>query len=927
MSRACVAVLVVSLLLVAVLPGLAQQTSSANDAAIPTLVNFSGVLTDLEGKPLTGIVGVTFLLYKDQQGGAPLWMETQNIQPNKTGQYSVMLGATTADGLPSDLFVSGEARWLGVQVQGQEEQTRVMLLSVPYAMKAADAQTLGGLPASAFVLATPVMGSNTSAPQASSSAITNASAPPTSSDVTTTDGTVNALPLWTTATNIQNSIVTQTGTTAVNIAGKLNLPATGTATSTGGKNSEAHTFAASAYNSSTSAAVAQTFQLQAEPAGNDTSAPSGTLNMLFGSGTSTPAETGLKISNRGLITFATGQTFPGTGDGTITGITTASGSGLSGGGTSGALSLTIPSAGVTNTMLQNSSLTITAGSGLSGGGKTSLGGTSTLSIPSAGVTNSMLANPSLTLNANSAGGLTTPGAMSLGSTNTIGLKPCSANQVLEYSGSAWNCAAAATGTITGVTAGSGLSGGGTSGSVTLTNSGVLGLAAGSGISVGSGQTPTVANTGVLSLTAGTGISSTGGQSPTLTINPSVVPELGTANTFTGNQTVNGSVTASSLTTGAISGTTLYVVGNKNPTTTVQGAYVAWNVLTGGTGETDFINNEGLGGGAFAFMNTPNSGSPRSTLMFIDGTGEIGIGTTAPANQLDVHAQSDVNAINAVGFNAPSGSGLDGGGSVYGTGGTDDPTGCLFCLVGGPGVSAVGGADVSGMGGGGTGVQGYGGVGATYDGNGGTFQGGDSSAFGDGVNGVAGSGNAGSFIGDVEVTGTLSKAGGSFKIDHPLDPANKYLYHSFVESPDMMNIYNGNVVTDSSGLATVTLPDWFETLNKDYRYQLTVIGQFAQAIVAKKIENNEFQIRTSLPDVEVSWQITGIRQDPWANAHRIPVEQEKEARLKGFYIHSELYGAPPEKQIEWARHPQMMKKMKETRARQSAAAQKQAAPRN
>ena len=175
---------------------------------------------------------------------------------------------------------------------------------------------------------------------------------------------------------------------------------------------------------------------------------------------------------------------------------------------------------------------------------------------------------------------------------------------------------------------------------------------------------------------------------------------------------------------------------------------------------------------------------------------------------------------------------------------------------------------------------------------------------------AGSGLAATFSGNVFISGNLAKASGSFMIDHPLDPANKYLYHSFVESPDMMNVYNGNVVTDSSGLATVTLPDWFETLNKDFRYQLTVIGQFAQAIVAKKIERNQFQIRTSLPSVEVSWQITGIRQDPWANAHRIPVEQEKEARLKGFYIHPELYGAPAERQIEWARHPEMMKQMKE-----------------
>jgi hypothetical protein len=145
-------------------------------------------------------------------------------------------------------------------------------------------------------------------------------------------------------------------------------------------------------------------------------------------------------------------------------------------------------------------------------------------------------------------------------------------------------------------------------------------------------------------------------------------------------------------------------------------------------------------------------------------------------------------------------------------------------------------------------------------------------------------------------GTLSKHAGSFKIDHPLDPANKYLYHSFVESPDMMNVYNGNVTTDKRGYATVTLPDYFEALNRDFRYQLTVIGQFAQAIVATKIGNNRFVIRTNKPKVEVSWQVTGIRQDAYANAHRIPVEEDKPAGQQGHYLHPELFGQPETKSI-------------------------------
>lgn len=146
-------------------------------------------------------------------------------------------------------------------------------------------------------------------------------------------------------------------------------------------------------------------------------------------------------------------------------------------------------------------------------------------------------------------------------------------------------------------------------------------------------------------------------------------------------------------------------------------------------------------------------------------------------------------------------------------------------------------------------------------------------------------------GDVQVTGTLSKGGGSFKIDHPLDPANKYLYHSFVESPDMMNVYNGNITTGTNGEATVALPDYFEALNKDFRYQLTVMGEFAQAIVYRKIEDNRFVIKTDKPNIEVSWQVTGIRKDKFAEQNRIPNEVEKKGEEKGKYLYPSAYGLP------------------------------------
>ena len=154
-------------------------------------------------------------------------------------------------------------------------------------------------------------------------------------------------------------------------------------------------------------------------------------------------------------------------------------------------------------------------------------------------------------------------------------------------------------------------------------------------------------------------------------------------------------------------------------------------------------------------------------------------------------------------------------------------------------------------------------------------------------------DAGFFDGSVSITTDLFVAGSkNFKIDHPLDPANKYLIHSSVESSDRMNIYNGNIVTDGNGEATVSLPEWFEALNRDFRYHLTVIGQFAQAIVSAKVVNNRFAIKTDKPNIEVSWQITGVRQDAYARAHPMQVEREKTGPEKGTYTHPELYGLPP-----------------------------------
>ena len=734
MFRASVCV-VCLLMMCCVLP-MSAEPPAAN-GIVPPMVKFSGVLTDVNGKPMTGVVGVTFYLYKDSQGGSPLWMETQNVQSDNTGHYTVMLGSSSSQGLPSDLFVSGEARWMGVQAQGQAEQPRTVLLSVPYALKAADAETIGGLPPSAFMLAVPTSsGAAVDSTNGNLATSSTSSLAPSTSNVTTTGGTVNAIPLWTTKTNIQSSAIIQSGsgktakvgintakpasTLDVNgpgtVRGNLSLPATGTATTQAGKNSQPSTLTASVYNSAVGTAVPQNFRWQAEPVSNNTAKASGSLNLLFGAGSNPINETGLNIASNGQITFASGQSFPGAGTVTSVGLSapasdfTVSGSPITHSGTLG-LSWTVSptSSNTANAIVKRDST-----------GSFSAGNISAVTLAAA--------NPA--------------GTAIAGST------------------------AAPAGAVVGINTGSSAVADGVDG--------VTSSAAASGVAG-------INNAG------GIGVYSTGG-------------------------------------------TGVYGIGS------ISGV-------------------EGQGNAAFS------------------------------------------NAGYFLGWSAPAGSGFNGSLGIEAFGGNGDPS-----------SGSAGGTGIYGQGGGGTNGDGYGGY----------FIGGTQSLFGHGIVANAGSGYAGYFNGDVNVTGNLAKGGGSFKIDHPLDPANKYLYHSFVESPDMMNIYNGTVALDANGEAVIPMPEWFGVLNRDFRYQLTCIGGFAPVYIAEELANNQFKIGGGRAGLKVSWQVTGIRQDAWANAHRIPVEEAKDARERGFYIHPELYGAPQEKQIEWAHNPELMKRMKERPAPQHPA---------
>lgn len=139
---------------------------------------------------------------------------------------------------------------------------------------------------------------------------------------------------------------------------------------------------------------------------------------------------------------------------------------------------------------------------------------------------------------------------------------------------------------------------------------------------------------------------------------------------------------------------------------------------------------------------------------------------------------------------------------------------------------------------------------------------------------------------------------SFRIDHPLDPTGRYLMHYSAEGPEPLNVYSGNVVTDKNGVAWVELPAYFTKINRDLRYTLTVVDdsdseEFVQVKAAQKVRGNRFKIRSSVPDVEVSWEVKGVRNDRFVQEYGAPVEREKPDHLKGKYQHPELYGQPEE----------------------------------
>jgi hypothetical protein len=323
----------------------AQSTTSTAVLSVPRYVSFSSNLENQDRKPAAGAVDVTFRLYAEESGGEPLWSETQRLTLDEAGRFTVTLGANTTGGVPVELFAAQKARWLAMEPDGLPMPDRILLLSVPYAAKAGDAETLGGLPASSFMRAGPGVGAVPAGAPTPDAPIRNAPAG---------GGTARFLPLWTPDGNtLGDSILYQSGTGAtakiglntttpqadldiagsLNVGGLLRLPFQIAATATAGSASQPLVLQASSFSSTTQTPVTAKFQLMAVPKGNNTSSPGAALSLSYG--TTTLNATGFSIASNGQITFARGQTFPGA----LTAVT--AGTGLKASTTNGTATLSL----------------------------------------------------------------------------------------------------------------------------------------------------------------------------------------------------------------------------------------------------------------------------------------------------------------------------------------------------------------------------------------------------------------------------------------------------------------------------------------------------------------------------------------------------------------------------------------------------------
>ena len=1082
--------------------------SQSKPAEVPRVIRYSGTLRNVDGSPRIGTVGVTFSIYAEQSSTAPLWQEVQNVMIDAEGHYTVLVGMSRSEGLPEELFSGNVARWLGIRVNDEPEQPRAILAAVPYALKAADAETLGGKPLSAFVLndAATGAGSGSGAANGASGSVGKTGLQPLSINTAGSGGTQNTIAKWTDAggTVLGNSLLTDSGS-AVGL--NNNTPTTafdvsGTIRAVLGPGSPFGTYLMP------TGGAANSFRF-------------GFGNNLYFDGTNWRTK-GDSVNNAGsglLTDIATGQmaifTLPSTGgsdqvysDSTFNGFERMRitqdgkvGIGLASPATKLDVAGTIhtfpfgssmmPNGGAANSFRFGFGNNLyfdgtnwrTTGDSVNNAGSaivTSIdqGHLQIFTLPSTGGTDQVV--PNAGFNAFEKMRITSSGNVGIGTTTPAqkldvnGNIAASGNIAATGTISGSNLNATGTTTLTGTPSGSGVGQGALYVNPAAATAGQTLL----GVAVGGSQKMLVDGSGNLSA-AGT-LSGTSLVMPATTAPTSGVVILGgtpflhgkgSYNTFLGPSAGsfdvmtgigNTGVGWNALSQNTASNYNTAVGANALQFTTAEsnsafGAFALWSNINGGentalgawtlslnpsggdntavgygalrsnhgssntaigvsaltqntsgwqntavgvsalqantSGENNTaIGNFALSSAATAYSNTAvgyyslqkstahaNTALGTMTLALsttgtenvaigisslaqnTTGSGNIAIGSSSGYNSTTgsnniyvgntgVTAENGTIRLGASGTHTQTyiagaihgdGSGLTnlsvaslpsnvalkdaantfsapqtisagnttltaGGGSVgvsgsgisYGVFGSSiDGAGIYGYAPHGDGVygastysngvegrgstvGVLGRSDVgtSGPGISGIGVMGYG-------------------VWGYGVYGISDHNYAGYFEGDVNVTGSLSKAGGSFKIDHPLDPANKYLSHSFVESPDMKDVYDGVVVLDDAGQAWVQLPEWFEALNRDFRYQLTAIGAPGPNLyIAQEVSANKFQIAGGKPGARISWQVTGIRRDSWANDHRIPVEEEKPVDQRGRYLYPQGFGHNAESAI-------------------------------
>ena len=983
--------------------------ATAQGASVPRLVQFSGVLKDQAGATLSGVQGVTFALYKEQSSGAALWIETQNVTADAEGRFAVLLGSTSPEGLPLELFSTGQARWLGVQAAGQEEPPRIFLASVPYALAtspggdgsssaASSTESKSSSPPTANVppdsggggakvsqlnqgagiiltpnpimevgsiaanfttsggnsgdngastdvargnhlhdgryftetelsgtgtintLSNPVdwaklknvpegfadgtdatggtasdvvcdgcVGTSDLAPDAATQAEIDDEAAARAAADTTLQSNINseaaaraaadntllsninaeaaarAAADTTLQTNINSEAAARTAAdttlAAADAARVLKAGDTMTGKLTLGPSGAAGTPSVPiemlALSLQSAISTNQVFQLRTEVLGNNTADATGRMSLLYGEGGATPGATGISFSHDGKL-FGDGSN--------LTGVLSQA-----------AVDTEAASRAAADTTLQNN---IDAEAAARSAMDTQLQGNINTEAAARAAADTTLQNnidaeaaarqaadTTLQNNINNEAAARAAADTTLQTNiNNEAAARTAADGTLQTR-VAGTCAAGssirevlANGTVTCETD----DGGGT-GTVTQVN-------AGTGLTGGS-----ITTTGTLAVDTNaiqrrvTGFCNAGSWLRVLNADGSAVCQA---------EQGLGTVTQVSAGYGLLGGN-IFNAG----TLSINGAIVAQlssNIFT----DTQLVN-------------TTATNAIRGVTSSTTGTAIIGettaTGDTVTTAGSFLSASRRGKGIIAITTNTV-------GPTIAGTFQTFSPDGTTIQsrALATTGFNQAG--DFENASSTGTGLRAV-----------------ASSLTGPtvGISAVVASpdGRAGSFTGRVEIAGDLYVSGnstlngsvlkgsGSFKIDHPLDPANQYLSHSFVESPDMMNVYNGNAALDGKGVAWVELPEWFETLNREFRYQLTAIGAPGPNLyIAQEVQGNRFQIAGGKPGMKVSWQVTGIRQDPFAETRRIPVEEDKPVSLRGFYLHPEAYGLPKEKGISYARRP-------------------------